>query len=183
MSLKELNDFQDIKNFIRKFIIDEDDLFKAIYYSESMALQKDLPYTPYEIFEPSNSHGCVLFRRKNDVVLSEEGVNVLITMYNVPYGNFNNYSSTFIDISIICKGVNVQELDDSTDRSAYIAYLIDNNLNQARINGCLIKRESYKPIPLNEENSGFRAIYSTIGFSYDYLNNKNIQKQLRGDDF
>lgn len=181
MELKELNNFQDIKSFIREFIIDDENLFKVIYYSDSLALQNDLPDTPYEIFKPSNSHGCVLFRRKNDIVLSEEGVNILITMYNIPYGNFREYSSTFIDISIICKGVNVQELDDGTDRSAYIAYLIDNNLNQARINGSLIKRESYRPIPLNEENSGFKAIYDCVGFSYDYLANKNIQKQIRGE--
>lgn len=180
---KELNDFQRIKDFIRNFVIEESDLWKTIFYSSSSPLLLDYSDNPYEIFEPSNSHGCVLFRRKNDVVLSEEGVNVLITIYDVPYGNFNNYSSTFIDISIICKGVNVQELDDGTDRLANIISLIDNNLNQARIDGSLIKRESYKPIPLNEENNGFRAIYSCVGFSYDYLNNKNIQKQLRGDDF
>lgn len=179
--MKELNNYQDIKSFIRNFIIEDENLFKVIYYSDTSALQKDLPDNPYEIFTPSSSHGCVLFRRKNDVVLSEEGTNVLITMYNVPYGNFRNYSSTLIDISIICKGVNVQELDDSTDRSAYISYLIDINFNQAMINGSLIKRESYKPIPLNEENSGFKAIYSTVDFSYDYLNNKNIQKQIRGE--
>lgn len=179
--MKELNDFQDIKSFINKFVIDDENLFKVIYYSESLALQKDLPDNPYEIFEPSNSHGCVLFRRKNDVVLSEEGVNVLITMYDVPYGNLREYSSTYIQISIICKGVNVQELEDETDRSAYLASLIDNNLNQARINGSLIKRESYKPIPLNEENSGFQIIYSLVGFSYSVLENKNIQRRIRGE--
>ena len=176
-----MNDFKDIKDFIRYFIIDDENLFKVIYYSDSLALQNDLPDTPYEIFIPSSSHGCVLFRRKNDVVLSEESVNILVTLYDVPYGNSKEYSSTFIDISIICKGVNVQELEDKTDRSAYISYLIDNNLNQARINGSLIKRESYKPIPLNEENSGYQIIYSCTNFSYDYLNNKNIQKQIRGE--
>lgn len=179
--MKELNNFQNIKDFIREFIIEESDLWKTIYYSSSSPTLLNYSDNPYEIFEASNSHGCVLFRRKNDIVLSEEGINVLIIMYNVPYGNYNEYSSTFIDISIICKGVNVQELDDGTDRSAYIAYLIDNNINQARINGSLIKRESYKPIPLNEENSGWKSIYSCTDFSYDYINNKNIQKQIRGE--
>jgi len=181
VSFKELNDFQDIKSFIRNFIIEDENLFKTVYFSDSLPNDNDLPDSPYEIFKASNSHGCILFRRKNDVVLSEEGTNVLVTLYDVPHGSFKEYSSTLIDISIICKGVNVQELDDGTDRSAYIAYLIDTNFNQARINGSLIERESYKPISLNEENSGFRAIYSTINFSYDYLANKNIQKQLRGD--
>ena len=100
MGLKELNDFKDIKDFIRYFIIDDENLFKVIYYSDSLALQNDLPDTPYEIFIPSSSHGCVLFRRKNDVVLSEESVNILVTLYDVPYGNSKEYSSTFIDISI-----------------------------------------------------------------------------------
>ena len=179
--MKELNNYQNIKSFIRDFIIEEENLFKVIYYSDTSALQKDLPDNPYEIFTPSSSHGCVLFRRKNDVVLSEEGTNILITLYDVPHGNFREYSDTYILISIVCKGVNVQELEDKTDRSAYISYLIDNNLNQARINGSLIKRESYKPIPLNEENSGYQIIYSCTNFSYDYLANKNIQKQIRGE--
>jgi len=179
--MKELNNFQDIKSFIRNFIIEESDLWKTIYYSSSSPLLLEYSDNPYDIFEPSSEHGCVLFRRKNDIVLSEEGVQILITLYDVPHGNFRDYSDTYIQISIICKGVNVQELEDGTDRSAYLSSLIDNNLNQARINGSLIKRESYKPIPLNEENSGFQIIYSLVGFSYDYLNNKNIQKQLRGE--
>lgn len=179
--MKELNNYQNIKSFIRNFIIEESDLWKTIYYSSSSPLELDYSDNPYDIFEPSSEHGCVLFRRKNDIVLSEEGVQILITMYDVPYGNFREYSSTYITISTICKGVNVQELEDNTDRSAYISYLIDNNLNQARINGSLIKRESYKPIPLNEENSGYQMIYSCVNFSYDYLANKNIQKQIRGE--
>jgi len=179
--MKELNDFQNIKSFIRNFIIEEENLFKTIYFSDSSPTENDLPDNPYDIFTASSSHGCVLFRRKNDIVQSEEGVNLLISMYSVPHGNFNEYADTYILISLICKGVNVQELEDGTDRSAYISYLIDNNLIQANINGSIIKKESYKPIPLNEENSGWQNIYRCTGFSYDYLANKNIQRQIRGE--
>lgn len=179
--MKELNNFQDIKDFIKNFIIEDSELFKLIYFPNSFPNDNDFPDTPYEIFEPSEAHGCVLFRPKNDIVQSKEGTNVLIFFNSVNYNTI--LDDLYITFSVICKGVNVQELADSTNRISTIANHIDNRFNMAVINDISkIKRMSFKPLSLNEENSGMLITYHCRTLAYNPLDNVNYLQKHYGVD-
>lgn len=184
-NLKELDSFQDFKIFIKNFIIKNEQLFRLIWFSNSNPLDEDIclyPDSPYEIFTPSSSHGCVLFRRKNDVVESQEQINVLITFHSVPKGNSSIFRDIFIVIRIITKGTNVQELENGLNRINCIAELFDNELNQANITGLgKTNKEKYRDLSLNEENDGMMLMYIANDFSYDYISNKNVQQKVFGD--
>ena len=186
-NLKELDNFQDFKTFIKNFIIDNDDLFRLIWFSNSNPLDEDVcqyPDNPWEIFKPSpnSEHGCVLFRRKNDIVQSGEQICTLITFHSAPKGNSLTFRDIFIIIRIIAKGTNIQELENGYNRINCIAELLDNEFNQANITGLgKVNKEKYRDLSLNEENDGMLLMFTASDFSYDYLNNKNIQKQIRGE--
>lgn len=181
--LKELDDFKDFKKFIKDFIINNDDLFRLIYFPVFNPLSEDYEtMTPYDIFEESTEHGCVLFKRKNSKVLSEEQITILIDFNSAPKGNSLTYRDIFITVRIIAKGTNIQELENGLNRINCIAKLFDDEFNQANITGLgKVTKEKFSDLSINEENAGKILIYCASNFSYDYLNNKNIQKQLRGD--
>ncbi|MDP4146622.1 MAG: hypothetical protein Q8936_19460 [Bacillota bacterium] len=180
--LKELDGFEQFKSFIKNFIINNSKLWKLIYYSDSNPLILDYNDSPYDIFKPSSEHGCVLFRRKNDIVQSGEQICTLITFHSTPKGNSLTFRDIFIIVRIIAKGTNIQELENGLNRINCIGKLFDDEFNQANITGLgKVNKEKYRDLSLNEENDGMMLMFSASDFSYDYLNNKNIQKQLRGD--
>lgn len=186
--LKELDDFDLFKKYIKNFIIDNDDLFRLIWFSNSNPLDEDIcqyPDNPWDIFKPSSNseHGCLLFRRKNDIVQSGEQVCILITFHSAPKGNSLTFRDIFVIVRIITKGTNIQELENGLNRINCIAKIFDDEFNQANITGLgKTNKEKYRDLSLNEENDGMMLMYTANDFSYDYLNNKNIQKQIRGDD-
>ena len=180
-SLKELDDFGLFKSFIKNFIINDEILFKLIFYSSSSPLELELPDSPYEIFEESAEHGCVLFKRKNNKVLSEEQITILIDFNSAPKGNSSTFRDIFIIIRIIAKGDNIQELENNLNRINCIGKLFDDEFNQANITGLgKTNKEKYTDLSINEQNDGKMLIFTASDFSYDYLSNKNIQKQIRG---
>ena len=180
-NLRELDDFNIFKSFIKNFIIEDSTLWKLIYYSSKNPLLEDYSDNPYEIFEPSNEHGCVLFRRKNDVVLSDETTNILIDFYDTKVSDSYFLSDLYICFRILCKGTNVQELENGVSRTSAIAKLIDNQFNLANINKIgEIKRLSYKDISLNEENTGYLLTYNCRNWTTHLTDNKNYMKRMYG---
>jgi hypothetical protein len=181
--LLEIDDIGLFKNFIKQFFIDNEQLFRLVWFADSNALDESIcsyPDDPYQLFIPSKEHGCVLFRRKNNEILSEECVNILIDFHTASLSR--EYDMVYIIFRIIIKGDNIQELSNGINRSFAIMKLMDNEFNRATINGLgEVKKEKIRDLNINEQNVGYTCIYSGHSFSSDYLNNKNIQKQLRGD--
>lgn len=166
-NLKELDNFEEIKTYIKNFIIDDSELWKLIFYGYKNPLLEDYSDNPYQIFESSNEHGCILFRQKNDVVLSDEQVNILVK-FTTDASEDNNYINyTKIQFSIICKGTNIQDLENEKSRPYVIAQLIDNYMNHGKIqNSNKIKRLYFDNLSINEENCGHKLEYQIQATSY-----------------
>ncbi len=124
-SLVELNDFGKFKSFIRNFIIENSTLWKLIFYSCKNPLLEEYSLSPYEIFDESADHGCVLFKRKNNTVLSDEVVNVLVSFYDTKISDSYFLNDLYICFHILCKGTNIQELENGISRTSAIAKLIE----------------------------------------------------------
>ena len=179
--LKELDDFQEFKKFIRNFIIEDTVLWKLIFHSCKNPLLEEDSLAPYEIFEESSEHGCVLFKRKNNTVLSDETVNILVNFYDAKLGDSYFLNDLFICFSIIMKGTNIQELENNVNRASAIAKRIDDQFNLARINNVgEIKRLSYKEVPINEQNDGILITYCVRNWSTHLTDNKNYMKRMYG---
>ena len=175
--LKELDDFKLFKDFIKRFILQSEDLWKLIFYGSGNPLLLDVSENPYEIFTPSSEHGCVLFRRKNDTILNEEQVSVLIDFESA--SSSCEYDSVYIVVRIIAKGSNIQDLENGVNRSFAISKLFDDEFNTANINGLgEVKKKSMTPLSVNEENAGYLLLYTGHSFSSDIINNKNFKKRL-----
>lgn len=191
----ELDNYQDFKKFIKTFFLTDMDLWKIVYYPQISPLDGEDPENPYDIFDSSTAtnendkeiHGVVIFRQKNDEILNASIPIILIDFKSLPKGNYKEYNNIYINFRIICKGSYIQDIqykDDINNRISVIAELIDNNFNQSMINGLgEVKRISYDSIPINEENEGFSLTYKASSFSYNFINNKNIQKRIRGEYF
>ena len=109
-----------------------------------------------------------------------EGINVLITHYSVPQGNSKFINSVFVQFDIINKGEHVQTLANGIDRTNAIGKIIDSYMNDAKITNIdYMKRETYKEIPINEQNSAMRLIYSTTCMSNKQNENKNYVNGMR----
>ena len=185
--MKELNDIQDIRDFIKDFIINDEKLFKLIYNSISSPLNSDLPDSPYDIFpednpdynnELSDEHGVVLFRRKYDQVQSHEGVTILVETISSRHGNSYFFNSTFVIFNIILKGTNVQTLSDGSSRLGVISRKIINNFDRAIVNNIgEVRFASEKLLSLNEENSG-KSIFFELKTCATNIN-ENVNYQLR----
>jgi hypothetical protein len=179
-SLIELNDFGKFKSFIRNFIIEDSVLWKLIYYSSKNPLLEDYSDNPYEIFEESSEHGCVLFKRKNNTVLSEETVNILVDFYDTKLGDSYFLNDLYICFRILCKGTNIQELENGVNRTSAIAKRIDDQFNLARVNNIgEIKRLSYKEIPINEQNDGVLLTYNCRNWGTKAGSNVNYKKRWK----
>ena len=184
---KELNDFQDIRKFIKHFIIEDEELLKTVYYSVSSPLTLGLPLSPYDIFpednpdynnELSDEHGVVLFRRKYDQVQSHEGVTILVETISSRHGNSYFFNSTFVIFNIILKGTNVQTLSDGSSRLGVISRKIINNFDRAIVNNIgEVRFASEKLLSLNEENSG-KAIFFELKTCATNIN-ENVNYQIR----
>jgi hypothetical protein len=132
------------------------------------------PDNPWLIFEESAEHGCVLFKRKNNEVLSEEQVNVLIDFQATRSANSTLLDNIYIIIRWVLKGNTIQELQNGVNRSHAISKLFDKHLNSQKVTSIgKVIRESYKEIPLNEDNVGYMSIYKAQVLSNDLLEEAN----------
>lgn len=180
-NLRELDDFNIFKKFIRNFIIEDPVLWKLVFHSCKNPLLEDYSDNPYEIFEESSEHGCVLFKRKNNTVLSDETVNILVDFYDAKLGDSYFLNDLFICFSIIMKGSNIQELENGVNRANAIAKRIDDQFNLARVNNVgEIKRLSYKEIPINEQNDGVLLTYNCRNWGTKIGSNVNYKKRKSG---
>jgi hypothetical protein len=183
--LKKMNTFQPFEDFIRQFILEDDPLFRMIYFPTSNPLDENQypnEENPYRIFEASesNEHGVILFGRKNDEILNTSSICVMIDFEQMQKGSLQEYNTVYILIRTILKG-DVQKLENDLDRAFIIDKFIENNLDRSNLTGLgEIKKTSFKALPLNEQNSGYLSMYKGTVFSSDFINNKNIQKRIFG---
>jgi hypothetical protein len=167
--LKELDDFQIFKRYIKSFILQDSDLQKIIYYPYKNPLIKDDLENPYDIFDSSTVmssdekgvHGVVLFRRKCDEILNSEVPIILISFESTTIGYSNILDKVYIVIRIITKGSTIQELENGLSRGNVIAELFDKYLNSSEISSIgKTTRKTFKSLNnINEENDGFIIIY------------------------
>lgn len=169
--LKELDKYNIYRSFIKDFFINCEELFKLVYSPYSSPLDSEIPDNPYSIFveeqNNNNAHGVVLFKQKNDEVLSYETPVVLINFTSTTQDN-NYINIVNIEYKIILKGVNIQELLDESNRAYKIAELIDEQFNHKIIeNTGKIKRVSFEKLSINEQNCGYTINYKSVSTLYD----------------
>lgn len=180
--LQELDDTQIFKRYIKNFILQNSDLQKIIYYPVKNPLLKDDLENPYDLFDSTTAmsadgtgiHGVVLFRRKCDEIINAEVPIILIDFQSAKAGNSEILGDLYIIIRVIMKGTNIQELENGLSRSSVIAELFDKNINSEKVNSIgKVIRESYNPLPINEENSGYMGIYKARVISNRLLEEAN----------
>lgn len=167
----ELDGFDEISKYIKKIILTNEELWKLVYYPVSSPLVKDFGEDPYDIFNEYTSksttgiietHGVILFKDKDDVILNAVSPVILINYESSKNKNSDYMQDVKIEIKIIFKG-NILELSDGSNRAYRIGQIIDNSLNNAKINSVnKARRESFEQLSLNEENYGFKLIYQVI---------------------
>jgi hypothetical protein len=194
--LREIDDFQIFKQYIKQFILENEDLYRCIYFCFSDPFDEDkcpMPDKRLDIFDASkiqqrdgdspteNIHGVVLFRPKNDNVINSEIPVVLVNFASVPKGNSNYVDELFISIKIICKGMKIQELANGLNRTAVIADMFNNNLNFARMNHLTkVKKQSFKDVSINEENSAYLLTYTCNVLANHLTKNVNYLERNYG---
>jgi hypothetical protein len=188
--LTSINEFDKYEQFIRKFILENNSLWKLIFYSYSNPIEDERaidPENPYQIFkrevnaDGTDSHGVVLFQDKDDFIQNSNGVTLLISYESGRLGNSYFLDDNYIIFQVICKGSDTRKLANGKDRIEVIMDLIDNEFNLARVNNVgEIHKISYKKLSLNEENVGKVAIYHCVGWGNKLSNNKNYLKRKYG---
>jgi hypothetical protein len=188
--LKELDDFQEFKKFIKIFILQNSDLWKLIYYPVSDPLSQEDSENPYDIFDNSTAmnedgsngiHGVLLFKDKNNAILNASIPIILINFHSTRKSNSIEFNNVYCVFRIICKGDSVQELANGVNRSFAIAKLIDDEFAKANVNGLgKVERISFSELSLNEENVGYNIVFKASSFACDSLNNKNLNKRIMG---
>lgn len=194
-SLKELDNFQDFKNFIMSFVLSNNDLLKLIYHPLSNPLDDERAVdleNPYLVFDEDSAigedgktgiHGVLLFKSKNNTILNTSIPVVLVFFNTAKLGNNNIYDNVYITFKIIMKGESIQTLSNGLDRAYVIAKLIDDNFDQAKVNDYgRVHLQSFDPLPLNEENSGYMLVYRARTLRGVLLDNKNYLKRTYGVD-
>jgi hypothetical protein len=195
-SLKEFDDFQKYKEFIKTFILTNQDLYRLIYFPIKNPLDEkfEIPENPYQIFDPDSAveedgktgvHGVVLFKEKNDTILNASIPVILVNFETARLGNSYFCDSVYTIFRIITKGTYIQELEDdegnTVDRSYAIAKLISDEYGLANISKIgEIHRKSLTKIPINEENGGYTIIFEGKGWSNHLSENKNYLKRKYG---
>jgi len=177
---KKMNIFQPFEDYIRKFILEDNDLFKFIFYAQQSPLLQPDEENPYRIFDASenNEHGVVLFGRKNNAILNTSTVILLVDFEITNKGSLREYNNVSIIFRIILKG-DIQKLENGLDRAFIIDKLLENNFNRANINGLgYITKKSTAYTAINEENNSYMSIYKGNVFSCDDMNNKNFLKKI-----
>jgi hypothetical protein len=193
--LKELDDFQEFKEYIKTFIIENENLFRMIYFPTKNPLDTisyPYPQDPYQIFDSDSAigedgkseiHGVVLFKQKNDKILNSSLPILLIDFHTTKLGTNNIYDNLYIAVRFLCKGEYVQELENGMNRSFVIANMFDNLFNFAKFNDVgKVHRQSFDPIPINEQNIGYSSIYKCRVLANHLLDNKNYLQDKYGVD-
>jgi hypothetical protein len=174
-NIKELDNFYEFKQYIKKSILESEDLFRLIYFCFKNPFDEttcEYPENPFDLFQEvydssNKSHGVVLFSQKNNAILNYETPVLLISFTTESSQDNKSINYTKIEFSIICKGTNIQELSNGVSRSYAIAKLIDNFMNHSSIAGSdKVKRLYFDNNILNEENCGYKITYQAISTSY-----------------
>lgn len=181
-----LDTFEVYKNYIRTFLLKDSELQKLIYYPYTNCLSMNDVEDPYDIFNEgtaingdSGVHGVLLFKRQSNIIINAEMPLVLITFETTPKSKY--ISNIYIVIRIICKGVNIQELEDGSSRIYSIKRKINDWLETANINDIgEFTENSCKELSINDENDAMLLIYKGFGTNAEINTNKNYQMRKYG---
>ena len=190
-SLRELDDFQKYKQFIRDFILQDETLFRLIYFCNKNVFDEEkceMPENPYKIFTTdkeyeNDNHGVILFKQKNGEILNYGTVVVLVNFETTRLGNSSVMDNMYIIFRIIAKSEEIQELEDdegnTVNRLYAIAECINNNCDHARVgNTGELRKQSMNALSINEENCGITLMFKTSEWGSKLLSrNKNYRKQ------
>jgi hypothetical protein len=174
-NIRELDNFYEFKQYIKQSILESEDLFRLIYFCFKNPFDEltcSYPENPYELFQESyntsdKTHGVVLFSQKNNEILNYETPVILINFSTESSQDNKSINYTQIEFSIICKGTNIQQLENGKSRSYAIAELIDNFMNHSNIVGSdKVKRLYFDNNVLNEQNCGYKLAYQSVSTSY-----------------
>lgn len=184
-----LDSFKIFKDYIKKCVLEDQDLQKLIYYPYSNCLERDDLENPFDLFtedtvfkDGKGVHGVLLFKRQCDVIMNAEMPLLLISFETSTQSNSKEFQTVYILCKIICKGTNIQELNDLSSRIYSIAQELDNNLIDARINGLgTLKKSSMNELSINSENDAMLCIYQCSSFLKSTTNTKNYKKHLHSN--
>lgn len=182
-----LDSFKVFKDYIKKFVLEDSSLQKLIYYPYTNCLSMNDIEDPYDLFNENTAvngdsgvHGVILFKRQANIIINSEMPLILVTFETTRKSK--TYSNIYIIFRIICKGTNIQELDDGSNRIYSIKEKISENLEMANITGLgEVTENSFKELSINDENDAVSLIYKCVDFSSDLSSNKNFQKRIRGE--
>jgi len=184
---ESLDCFKVFKDYIKKCVLEDNSLQKLIYYPYTNCLSMNNIENPYDLFNENTAvdgdsgvHGVILFKRQANIIINAEMPLILITFETTR--KRKTYSNIYIVFRIICKGTNIQELDDGSSRIYSIKQKISDNLEMANITGLgEVTENSFNELSINDENDAVSLIYKCVDFSSDLLNNKNFQNREFGD--
>lgn len=179
-----LDSFKVFKDYIKKCVLEDSEFQKLIYYPYSNCLDMDDLENPYDLFSEDTAvnngngvHGVLLFKRRADIIMNAEMPVVLVTFEATKKSK--DLLNVYIVFRIICKGNNVQYLNDGSSRIYSIKSLINDNLEGADINGLgKIEESSFQELSINEENDGMLLIMKGFAFNSDWSTNKNFKKRI-----
>jgi hypothetical protein len=181
--LLEIDDYLKFKTFIKKFILENENLYRLIYFSMSNPLDEITcvyPEDPYGIFDNTdNTHGVVLFDKKNDTILNTQSICVLIDFESTLKANSKEFNSVYILVRVLAKGSDIRKLSNEVDRISAIIKIFDDEFNTASVNGLgETRRQSISSVSVNEENVGNLVTYKANSFNSDWSTNKNFKKRI-----
>jgi len=181
-----LDSFKVFKDYIRKMVLEDSELQKLIYYPYSDALDRADLENPYDIFSEDTAtnssngvHGVLLFKRQADIIMNAEMPLVLISFETTKRSKY--ISNVYIICKIICKGTNIQELNDGSSRIYSIKRKINDNLETANINNIgEFTENSFQELSINSENDAMLLMYKGFGTNAEISSNKNYQLRKYG---
>lgn len=181
-----LDNFKVFKDYIKKMVLEDQELQKLVYYPYSDCLDKEDLENPFDVFSEDTAinsengvHGIILFKRQSDVIMNSEMPSVLISFETTKKGKY--ISNVYIIIKIICKGTNIQELNDGSSRIYSIKRKFNDFLETANINDIgEFTENSFKELSINSENDAMLLIYKGFGTNAEMHTNKNYQLRKYG---
>jgi len=187
--MSSLDSFKVFKDYIKRFVLEDQELQKLIYYPYSTCLDENNLANPFDIFSEETAtdnengvHGVLLFKRQSDIVMNAEMPLVLVSFENAKKSK--EFSNIYIIFKIICKGNNIQELENGDSRIYSIQRKINDNFAMANVNGLgQVEENSFKELSINSNNDAMLLMYKAYSFNSNISTNKNFKKRMFGDNY
>jgi hypothetical protein len=183
-----LDGFKIFKDYIKTSILQDSEFQKLVYYPFSDCLNRRDIDNPFELFDEDSAmnngngvHGVVLFKRQADIIMNAEMPVILISFETTKRSKW--ISNVYIMIRIICKGTNIQELNNGDSRIYSIKEKFNSYIEMANVNGIgEIKELSFKELSINNENDAVLLMYKGFMPSTNLKENVSYNQRKYGVD-